>query len=131
MKAIKSEKVVLCDIDDTLLLYNSPGFSQFKKKVSVGDIQEVEFTFGENRKGRLHVYLPHVSVLEAYRKNSYTIGIWGQGGFEYCESVILTLIDEMIIDKDLIAFYMSKPEAILDDYNSFREMAINNLHKLI
>lgn len=103
-KTIRNEKVVFCDVDDTLILHLS------EKKLKKYDTIEVQDPLNKSETITVGVHAPMVRLLkEEYARGAHVI-VWSMGGYEWAESVIkaLGLYDH-------VHQIMSKPIVYFDD----------------
>lgn len=100
MNVIKSERVVMCDVDDTLVLWDLSAHP---------DAERVIVTcFGYET-----ILVPHeknIKLLRKFAKLGYTIVVWSATGWEWANEVVRTLKIE-----DVVHSVMSKPRYYFDD----------------
>jgi hypothetical protein len=103
MKITKSENVVFCDVDDTLVMHMHPSDMGKYETVRVYDLIERKFiTLGINE--------PMIRLLkEEYSRGSH-IKVWSRGGYAWAANIIKELQLESYVHEVL-----SKPTAYFDD----------------
>lgn len=106
-KRIENEKLVYCDVDDTLIMWD---YSKHKEELK--DSDAVTITFYDHDS---YVYKnqKNINLLIKLAKMNYGIVLWSQTGAEYAEVVARKLgIDEFV------TLYMTKPRYHIDDLPS-------------
>ncbi len=100
MNVIKSDRTVMVDCDDTLVLWdisNYPGGPH----VSVDCYGHVSYLVPHEK---------NLKLLRKFAKLGYRIVVWSASGYEWAESVVNTLHISDIVDT-----CMSKPRYYFDD----------------
>lgn len=100
MKTIESDRVVMVDCDDTLILWDISEYSGINR-VTV------------NCYGHKAIVVPHeknLKLLRKFAKLGYRIIVWSQSGWQWAEAVSKTLGIDDIVDT-----CMSKPRYYFDD----------------
>lgn len=100
MKTIKSEYVVMVDVDDTLVMHC---IDDSMPSIQVYDTVEDKFM-------TMHVNMPMVRLMKEEKSRGAYIIVWSAGGYEYASNVIRALHLEKFVDE-----VMSKPKVYLDD----------------
>jgi len=100
---VKSYKMVYCDIDDTLIMWDT---SQYK------DLHTLIINYG-GEDTYLKINQKNVNLLIKLYKLGYSIVAWSQTGYDWAELVC----KELYIDK-YISLYLSKPRYHIDDLPS-------------
>lgn len=96
MQSIKGENNIFFDIDGTLVLYNKEG-----KTVKLN-------YYGETRE--LVPHGGHISFMKALKERGFTIFLFSNNGWRWCEEVAKKLEIEDVVD-----FCMTKPQKVVDD----------------
>ena len=113
MQTIISDKIVFCDVDDTLVMWNNDlSFSAIDKKSTafMCPFQAKRDPLGEPKWYYLRPNYKTIQYLKEYKAKGHTIVIWSAGSYLWAETVVKTLKLEDIVD-----FCMSKPDVCLDD----------------
>jgi len=114
MQTVKSNKILYCDVDGTLLMYNGNdgSFSAIDKQ-SIA----IKCPFTENRDDHAvakYYYLrPNhntIQYLKDYKAMGYTIVVWSAASWVWAEAAVKALKLEDIVD-----YVMSKPDVVIDD----------------
>ena len=100
MKVIDNEKVIVCDVDDTLVMWNHPTSDNAIIITDPSDGQEC----------RVVPHQFHIDLLKKHVGRGYTIVVWSQGGFMWAEAVVKELGIDVYVD-----FVMTKPIKYVDD----------------
>lgn len=100
MKVIKSDKVVMCDVDDTLVLWDKSQFDYLPKLT-------VKY------RGNDILLTPHqknINLLIKLYKLGYTIIVWSGSGAKWAEVIVkaLNLVP-------YVSICLSKPSYYIDD----------------
>lgn len=101
MKTLPSDKVVMVDCDDTLVLWDSSKWSPFLHGVQVN-------CYGYSTS--LHIHEKNINLLRKLKRLGYTLVVWSATGHEWAEAVVKALDLE-----DCVSFCMSKPRYYVDD----------------
>ena len=104
MKVIKSELVVGVDIDDTLLMWDSPNVDGPNKVT-------IEFA---NKKVYLTPHQYHIDLLHMYHQRGYYIVFWSANGYNHAEQAVKVLGLESLASEDS-GHVQSKPCKHMDD----------------
>lgn len=108
MKVIKSENLIVFDVDETLVCYpgKKDGVKFPSDNILVYDPYDGEYVARSAHK-------PHIKLLKNHKARGATILVWSQNGYEWAKAVVRALeLDEFV---DIIA---SKPRAYVDDLPS-------------
>ncbi len=99
MKIIENEQIICCDVDETLISWDTYATEQM--------IVHDPYT---NSKKYLRPHNAHIYLLKSRLERGATVILWSAGGYKWAEAVAkaLSLTHERII-------YMSKPIAYIDD----------------
>lgn len=100
MLVLKSDLVVYCDIDDTLVKWNYT--KEEEDKAVIFD----NFGF----KTPLVPHLVHIEQLMKHKARGHTVAVWSQGGWEWALEVVKVLGLE-----DYVDLVVSKPKWFYDD----------------
>ena len=103
MKITKSEYVVFCDIDYTLI------FPKHAIKGYVHTEDMLELPTGNGTR-KYAVNLTHLDYIKRLHSRGIIIKLWSGNGFKWCETVAKALEIEHIIDECL-----TKPHYVIDD----------------
>lgn len=102
MKIVQNERVIMCDVDDTLVMHR-PIFREHADAVILEDpIEDGEIVLQINR--------PMVRLVkEEFERGSYIV-VWSRGGYDWATSVVraVGLIE-------YVHLVMTKPFAYFDD----------------
>lgn len=103
MKVLKSDKVLYCDVDDTLVFWEPIPNSPYKVQIEMGGVK------------REYFFAPHVvRHLEEHGKRGHGLVVWSKGGWEWARAVTKALGLEDHFEKDKLVV-AAKPEWVLDD----------------
>lgn len=103
MNVIKSERVIFCDIDDTLIMHTKSAYHTYIDIVLIKD--SVEGGHVEAYRNNSMIRL----VKEEAARGSYIVA-WSRGGYEWANAVIIALgLQEQVKQ------VMTKPYAYFDD----------------
>lgn len=104
MTVIKSEQLICVDVDDSLLLWNSPArLSASKDAVDFSN----PYT---GMRHRVAVHMPHVLVVRQRLQRGATIVLWSASGWQWAEAAAIAC---NINGENLII--ASKPSFYIDD----------------
>lgn len=110
MISLDSENVVLCDVDDTLVMWGKNYHKPGRGKVKVYDPY-----------GKTNVYLKphkrHIELLKTYKGRGIMVGVWTAAGYKWAQSVIKTLKIEKYVH-----FVMTKPTKYMDDLENPKDI---------
>lgn len=106
MKIIESEQVICCDVDETLISWDTTMYNPVASALPLIIVKD-PYT---NKELYLRPHNPHIYLLKARLERGATVILWSAGGYKWAEAVAkaLSLTHERII-------YMSKPIAYIDD----------------
>lgn len=115
MHYIPSEKVVMFDVDDTLVMWDDDGSyskNQYRKR---DDLVEFKDPYFDGLGKRKSIYLkPNDKVIELLRKmkteEDRTIVVWSAGGAPWANEVVVRLGL-----RDFVDLVISKPTIYVDD----------------
>jgi len=110
MRVIKEDKVLMVDVDDTLLHYSS--------KPSAKDISVEHKGYGFRQEGR--PMEANIEALKEHSERGFIIVVWSQAGYEWAESVVRALHLEKHV-----SLIMSKPSKYMDDLKCTEWMGQN------
>jgi FMN phosphatase YigB (HAD superfamily) len=117
MKVIESHRIVMFDVDDTLIIWDWEEFSPDAiGTISINDLVS----------GHFELVLPHerhIQLLKQFKARGHTVIVWSQGGWAWAESVVKALGLEHLVD-----VVMSKPDWYVDDLPASAYMG-NNIYK--
>jgi hypothetical protein len=104
MQVIQSHRIVYCDVDDTLVIWDwKPIDPDGNNLITVRDPKSghSEHVMPHNR---------HIQLVKQFKARGHTVVVWSQGGWSWAESVVraLGLVDVV----DLV---MDKPSWYIDD----------------
>ncbi len=101
MHILNSDKIVFCDVDDTLIGWSKPekGPDEFWVTTTCHGMVEHHWVIKEN-----------LEALKKHKGRGHLIVVWSQGGWEWAEAVVKALKIEHLVD-----LVCSKPEWIYDD----------------
>lgn len=115
MQVIDNDKIVFCDIDDTLVLWPENHPDKFPNK-SFSQPFDVSVEFldpYDNSINNLVPYQKHIDLLKKYKGRGYFIIVWSAGGVKWAESVVKTLGL-----KDYVDLVMTKSLKYIDDLDA-------------
>jgi hypothetical protein len=107
MKVIKSSRIVMFDVDETLVIWDWRAIDpEGKNLISIsnpaGACQELVMPHDR-----------HITLMRQFKARGHTVVVWSQGGWAWSESVVKALgIEELV---DLI---IDKPSWYVDDLPS-------------
>lgn len=81
MKVIKNELMVACDVDDTILMWDTPHL-QGPNKVEIAFADGVVYLTP-------HQY--HIDLLRMYKERGYHITVWSANGWRHAERACIAL----------------------------------------
>lgn len=102
MKIIESELVMMCDVDDTLVMWG-PQYSTSAKCVFVSNPHDGE-------RSRLVPNKGNIKILKDRKARGSFIVVWSAGGYAWAQAVVEALDLEKYVD-----LIMTKPHAYIDD----------------
>lgn len=100
MKIVDNEKVIMFDVDDTLVMWNKP---ETNRDIIVTDPND-------GSSNRLTPHQFHIDLLKKHAGRGYTIFVWSQGGYKWASAVLIELGIENYVD-----YVMTKPLKYVDD----------------
>lgn len=103
MKIINMESTIFCDVDDTLVMWNTEGVDP-QKLVSIVDPYFPSTTL------QLAPHYGHIKVLRDRKVRGSFIVVWSAGGYQWAEAVVKALGLEAHVD-----LIMTKPHMYIDD----------------
>ncbi len=112
MHVLKSDRIVFCDVDDTLVKWESN--IDFDKKVSIecsGIIDHYE------------VIEENVTAIKKHKARGHKVVVWSQGGYDWAEAVVKALKIEQYVD-----LVCCKPTWCIDDLQPSSWMPKAQLH---
>lgn len=99
-KRIEGERILMVDVDDTLVLWD------YSKHL---DKKRYETKY-KNRKIRLAIHQKNINLLKKFFLLDYTILVWSGSGIDWAQHVCVELgLDSMVTN------YLTKPLYMLDD----------------
>lgn len=101
MRVLKNDKILFCDVDDTLVLYDYPE--------NADNLISVVHPISKS----VDILLPHkehIGILRKFSKQGFFIVVWSLGGWYWAEAVVLALGLKKIVN-----LVMSKPAYYIDD----------------
>lgn len=98
MKVIRSSRIVMFDVDDTLVIWDW-------RALNPDGIGLIKI-------GTEHVlpHTRHIELMRQFKARGHTVVVWSQGGHEWAESVVKALGLE-----DQVDLVMDKPNWYVDD----------------
>lgn len=103
-KIIKSDKVVMVDVDSTLCF----DIADVSAEYAASEIPTPVICFGQT----IEIY-PHwdqVQLVQKFRRRGYTVIVWSHSGADWAEAVCKALDMD-----DLVSLYLAKPKFYIDD----------------
>ena len=100
---IESHKVVMCDVDDTLVLWDKSEYSH---------IPSITVKYA-GKTSEVIVNQKNVNLLIKLVKLGYTVIVWSATGYDWAE----TIVKAIGIEKE-VTMCMSKPRYYIDDKDS-------------
>ena len=113
MQTIISDKIVFCDCDDTLVMWNDNESFQSIDKQSIAIIcpfQTKHDPLGEPKVYYLRPNYWTIGKLKELKAKGYTVVVWSAASYLWAEAVVKVLKLEEYVD-----FCMSKPDICIDD----------------
>lgn len=103
MKVIENELIVVCDVDETLVLHNvdSPYSGKSPKLITCpysGDTL------------RVYPHTAHINMIKDKKTRGWTVIVWSQGGYKWAEAVVKALNLQ-----DSVDLILTKPNCYVDD----------------
>jgi hypothetical protein len=110
MKVIESDKVVVVDVDDTLVIHGEtrrdlgiPDEVWNKSSIEIG-VDDIKLLVMPHEK--------HIEFIRLLKAQGSQIVVWSHGGYAWARAVIIALDIELYVD-----YVMSKPSLYIDDLN--------------
>lgn len=100
MQVINTENNVMCDVDDTILMWDNPTIPGEGKVRALFAGEYVYLT--------PHTY--HIQLLKMYKERGYTVFVWSANGVAHARQAVELLQIEKYVD-----FVMTKPAKHMDD----------------
>lgn len=100
MQVIDNELSIFIDIDDTILMWDSP---------TEPGIDKVEIEYADELL-YLTPHYYHISLIKKYKQRGYTIFMWSANGFDHALKAV-----EALGLNDHVDFVLSKPTKHMDD----------------
>ena len=104
MLVIKSTKIIYCDVDETLILWNWKDYTEaITGLVAITDPDSNVSVYG----------LPHhrhIELLKQFKCRGHTVVVWSAGGAEWAERAVKALGIEKLVD-----VVLAKPDWYVDD----------------
>lgn len=104
MQVIKSSRIIMFDVDDTLVIWD------WKEAGATEDQLVSIMNPDANVKELVLPHLRHIRLLRQFKARGHTVVVWSQGGHAWAESVCKTLGIDSIVD-----IVMDKPNWYVDD----------------
>ena len=107
MFILKNNKLLFCDVDDTLVRW---------KYIDEGDHINISYGGVTNV---FSVHTEHVTHLREHIKRGHGVIIWSQGGWEWAEAVVKALVKNGRFTTEEVKDFviMDKPSWVYDDLN--------------
>lgn len=103
MKVARTENTLVCDVDDTLIFWDSNCNKPF--------VDALEVTCPHDGRRTWHrVHKRHVEFLKKQHAKGYTVVVWSASGVGWAQAVV-----EKLGITDYVDFVMSKPLKWVDD----------------
>ncbi len=100
LKVLKNERVIMCDIDDTLIMHVSTGQNQ-----AIKDPIRTRYIY-------VKVNAPMVRLLEEELARGSQVCVWSRGGYQWAVNVLEALgLDKL--PQEIVV--LTKPYAYFDD----------------
>jgi len=103
MDTIRNDKIICCDVDDTLV------FAFINGGFEADDPNLIDIRF-HNFLRSFMPHFKHIELLKKYKADGYFVIVWSQAGFEWAETVVKALNLE-----DHVDLAMTKPFKYIDD----------------
>lgn len=103
MQVIKSTKTYYCDVDETLLLFNSVDMYPQEALVAITDPASGITTHAFPHKR-------HIELMRQMKARGYTVVVWSAGGHEWAARAVRALGIEKMVD-----VVIGKPDWFCDD----------------
>ena len=107
MEVLNSSKIVFCDVDDTLVMWDWRAIDPEGK-----GLMEI-VNPDTNRAEHVMPHFRHIELLKQFHVRGHTIIVWSQGGAEWAGNVCRALGIE-----DMVHLAMNKPDWYIDDLPS-------------
>ena len=102
MKIVKNERLIVCDVDDTLVMHNTCNLALTEA--------QVEDPLDRFRKVIVYRNDPMIRLLQEEIQRGSQLIVWSRGGWEWAQNVLMALkLDHLPI------IVMTKPYAYFDD----------------
>lgn len=99
----KDERVLVCDVDDTLVMWGENAYQPTDGTIEFKDPYNGDSLF-------LKPHKRHIKLLEHFHSRGYYVIVWSAGGGKWAKSVVNTLEINHIVDD-----IMGKPLKYIDD----------------
>ena len=104
MHVVESSKIIYCDVDDTLIIWDFADEAYDPKDL---------ITVTDAASGTSKAVLPHkrhINLLREFKTRGHTVVVWSQGGWEWAKAAVIALHLEDIVD-----LVVAKPDWFIDD----------------
>lgn len=101
MKVYENDIVIMCDCDDTLVMWNTT------------DMREDDFYIepvGWGEKVKLRPHRKHIELIKQFAARGQMVVVWSAGGFAWAKQVV-----EVLKLEKYVTVVMSKPKWFVDD----------------
>lgn len=109
MIKLSNARNLYCDVDDTLIIWDPEKFSHSSTDLLTIEDNKQSFKFLPHHR--------HIDFLRKVKLQGYGIVVWSKAGADWAEKIVLALGLEDVVD--VVA---SKPEFVLDDLKSQKEI---------
>lgn len=106
MEVIKSDKIVMFDVDDTLVLWAPTAAQLLERGVPFKYLNSNHVVV----EAKIVPHQIHIDHLRRHKMRGHTVFLWSAGGWPWCEAAAYALK----IDGD-VDYAMGKPDWIYDD----------------
>jgi predicted phosphatase len=103
MQVIENESVIVCDVDNTLLMWDHTYKIPSEYKLKIIDPYDNSINY-------LKPHTKHVELLRKYKGRGMTIVVWSAAGYKWALEAVKALELEDIVD-----YVQTKPTKWIDD----------------
>ena len=110
MKTNSSEQVIVCDVDNTLLMWDKTHRKPGKGKLKIQDPYTKEFVY-------LTPHTVHIRLLKQYSARGFRVIVWSAAGQAWAQTAVNALqLNQYVYDT------MAKPVKFIDDKDNLEDI---------
>ena len=103
MKILKNDRVLVVDIDNTLIMWSKRHHEWGKNKIKIEDPLSYETLY-------LTPHKVHIRLLKQHKARGYYVIVWSKASYHWANAVV-----EALDLTEYVDLVMSKPEKHIDD----------------